>query len=231
MHAAASTELVLQRVGSRFISINIISYFTFFLQPGKLCRIPHGASDVDISVTSSPTQWPGVKFFLSILSVNKKDDRNVLNLLLCEAAVAVYLSIFVSACSRLSCNNLYRYVLNGLTEDMWNNVFGGGTRIVIPAPESVQAKHSSPIGQRKDASRSKYVYKMLGKKAQENTPDPTAQVSYNDNQKLIRHELFIPPNLSLCDYFLKKVIISHILYLKKQKKNTLRTTTIVAVTF
>lgn len=180
--------------------------FAFTFNTGKLCRIPHGATDIDIGVTSPPTQWPGVKFFLSILSVNKKDDRNVLNLLLCEAAVAVYLSIFVSACSRLSCNNFYRYVLNGLTEDMWNNVFGGGTKIVIPAPNSQPKKNSSPLGQPKDASRSKYVYKMLGNKVQENSgPDPGAQVSYNDNQKMFRHELFIPPNLSLCDYFLKKV--------------------------
>ena len=55
----------------------------------------------------------------------------VLNLLLCEAAVAVYLSMFVSACSRLSCNNLYRFLHNNLTEEMWNNVFGGGTKVIM----------------------------------------------------------------------------------------------------
>jgi len=97
---------------------------------GKLCRIPYGVSDVDIEVTSSPPKWPGVKFLLSILSANKKEERMVLNLLLCETAVAVYLSMFVSACSRLSCNHLYRFVQNNLTEEMWNNVFGGGTKVI-----------------------------------------------------------------------------------------------------
>jgi len=54
----------------------------------------------------------------------------------------------------------------------------------------------------------KWNYKLLGKNTGvqgQSAGDETAQVSYNDNQKLVRHELYIPPKLSLCDYFLKKV--------------------------
>eukprot|EP00111_Clytia_hemisphaerica_P015793 TCONS_00046632-protein len=181
------------------------------MKDGKLCRIPHGASNVEIEVTSSPSKWPGVKFFLSILSANKKDERNVLNLLLCEAAVAVYLSFFVSACSRLSCNNLYRFVNNNLNEEMWNHVFGGGTKVVIPAPEALNAR-SSPILEKrnsaKDTARMKWNYKLLGKQSsgiqQSRVAERDQVTNNNDDQKLVRHELYIPPKLSLCDYFLKK---------------------------
>ena len=91
IHFSSKPNILLNSYVCNFVSV----CFTI----GKLCRIPHGASNVEIEVTSSPAKWPGVKFFLSILSANKKDERNVLNLLLCEAAVAVYLSFFVSACS------------------------------------------------------------------------------------------------------------------------------------
>ena len=152
-----------------------------------------------------------------------------MNLLLCESAVAVYLSFFVSACSRLSCNNLYRFVNNNLTEDMWNNVFGGGTRVVIPAPDGLSnnKKTPSPLPAQKrptppkDMARMRWNYKLLGKQPSfqgqqgQQSPNTTsdennAQVSYNGDasqQKLVRHELYIPPKLSLCDYFLKKVKI------------------------
>ena len=164
--------------------------------------------DVDIEVTSSPTKWPGVKFFLSILSANKREERNSLNLLLCEAAVAVYLSMFVSACSRLSCSNLYRFVMNDLNENMWNDVFGGGSKVVIPAPENLV--RSSPLLEKKssmkDTARMRWNYKLLGKQPAPQPPNTSDNGSqHNDNQKLVRHELYIPPKISLCDYFLKKV--------------------------
>ena len=174
-------------------------------------------------MTSSPAQWPGVKFFLSILTASNKDGSHHLKLLLCEAAVAVYLSMLVSACSRLACNTLYRFVINNLSEDMWNAAFGGGTKIVVPAPANLAVQSgghsfsygisasslgiatsspkktppSSTQGEKKvDPTRMRWNYKLLGKKANE--------VS-EDGQKLFRHELYVPPERSLCDHILRKV--------------------------
>lgn len=107
---------------------------------------------------------------------------------------------------------------------MWNSAFGGGTRIVVPAPTNLSmnsTNHSSSYGvspsfldgssmlpkktspnspqnERKhlDSTRMKWNYKLLGKKANE--------VS-DDGQKLFRHELYVPPEKSLCDYILQKV--------------------------
>ena len=200
-----------------------------------MCRIPHGATNVDIEVTSTPAKWPGVKFFLSILSANKKEERHALNLLLCESAVAVYLSFFVSACSRLSCNNLYRFVNNSLTEEMWNNVFGGGTRVVIPAPDGLTKKSQSPLPAQqrpsplKDTARMRWNYKLLGKQPSfqgQQQSDENAQVSYNNAQKLVRHEMYIPPKLSLCDYFLKKVNMYFNFFLTNKTRTRTRTMTV-----
>ncbi|XP_057307228.1 dmX-like protein 1 [Hydractinia symbiolongicarpus] len=171
------------------------------LKDGKLVRLPYGCVDVDLDATSSPSQWPGVKFFLSILTASNKDGSHNIKLLLCEAAVGVYLGLLVSSCSRLACNNLYRLVQNNLTEDMWSLVFGGGTKIVVPAPDSVDKapqKELSPKADRKhDTARMKWNYKLLGKKA------PSVQHA-DESRKLMRHEVFIQPRMSLSDYFLRK---------------------------
>lgn len=165
--------------------------------------------------TSAPNNWPGVKFFMSVLTANSKDSSQNIRLLLCEAAVAVYLSNFVSACSRLSCNNLYRFVLNGLSNEMWAAVFGGATKIVVPAPDGL----STSIGSRNseepdketkfiktDRNRLKWNYKLMGNtKLMANTAALAVGVQSEDNKKLVRHEVFISPQMSLCDYFLKKV--------------------------
>ena len=126
--------------------------------------------------------------------------------------IKIYFLIFSLFFQRLSCNNLYRFVNNNLNEEMWNHVFGGGTKVVIPAPETLTTR-SSPIPEKrsstKDTARMKWNYKLLGKQSsgiqQSRIPERDQVTNNNDDQKLVRHELYIPPKLSLCDYFLKKV--------------------------
>ena len=89
---------------------------------------------------------------------------------------------------------------------MWAFVFGGGTKIVIPAPEAVSDKQSqaqtSPQTERKhDTARMRWNYKLLGKKG------PPASTSPDESRKLVRHELFIPPKMCLSDYFMMKVSV------------------------
>ena len=186
----------------------LMGFLVFFLT-GKLLRLPSGSTNVSLEPTSAPNKWPGVKFFMSILTANSKDSSQNIRLLLCEAAVAVYLSNFVSACSRLSCNNLYRFVLNGLSNVMWGAVFGGATKIVVPAPDGLSTSTGSRNSEdpdkeakfiKTDRNRLRWNYKLIG-----NTATLAAAVQSDDNKKLVRHEVFISPQMSLCDYFLKKV--------------------------
>lgn len=85
---------------------------------------------------------------------------------------------------------------------MWSLVFGGGTKIVVPAPDSVDKtpqKELSPKADRKhDTARMKWNYKLLGKKA-------SSVQHAEESRKLMRHEVFIQPRMSLSDYFLRKV--------------------------
>ena len=56
---------------------------------------------------------------------------------------------------------------------------------------------SPPNEKKVDPNRMKWNYKLLGKKAQTDTPE--------DGQKLFRHELYVRPERSLCEYLLTKV--------------------------
>ena len=154
--------------------------------------------------TSSPSQWPGVKFLVTLLTSSSRDRSQQIRLLLCEIAVAIYLSMLVSASSRLSCQNLYRLLKNSVSEKMWNEVFGGGTKVVIHAPEELEKTPTaiqSPSSElKRDTTRMKWNYKLLGKSS------VSATTIGEEDKGLVRHELFILPKSTLCDYFLRKVL-------------------------
>jgi len=80
---------------------------------------------------SSPSKWPGVRFLLSLLATENKDNSTKLRILLGEACVAVYLSLLALAWSNSQPNQLYRLVVNSLKAGMWGMVFGGGLRSVL----------------------------------------------------------------------------------------------------
>lgn len=80
---------------------------------------------------SSPSKWPGVRFLLSLLATENKDNSTKLRILLGEACVAVYLSLLALAWSNSQPNQLYRLVVNSLKSGMWGMVFGGGLRSAV----------------------------------------------------------------------------------------------------
>uniref|UniRef100_A0A8B9CZE3 Dmx like 2 n=1 Tax=Anser brachyrhynchus TaxID=132585 RepID=A0A8B9CZE3_9AVES len=80
---------------------------------------------------SSPAQWPGVSSLINLLSSAQDEDQPKLNILLCEAVVAVYLSLLIHALATNSCNELFRLAAHPLNSRMWAAVFGGGVKLLV----------------------------------------------------------------------------------------------------
>ncbi|XP_061451727.1 dmX-like protein 2 isoform X2 [Rhineura floridana] len=80
---------------------------------------------------SLPAQWPGVSSLINLLNTAQDEDQPKLNVLLCEAIVAVYLSLLIHALATNACNELFRLAAHPLNNRMWAAVFGGGVKLVI----------------------------------------------------------------------------------------------------
>ena len=145
----------------------------------------------------------------SILAARNKEGSKSLKILLCESAVAVYVALLVTATSQFLPNQLYRLILNQLSSDVWGLVFGGGTKLVI-LDEDLSMETRSMAGdlsslgkedekKRVDTTRMKWNFRLLGKKA-------TVPTTSSSTGKFVQQELFIPPQMTMYDYFLRKVI-------------------------
>ncbi|XP_048375702.1 dmX-like protein 2 [Sphaerodactylus townsendi] len=84
-----------------------------------------------VTPNSLPAQWPGVSSLISLLNTAQTEDQPRLNILLCEAVVAVYLSLLIHALATNSCNELFRLAAHPLNGRMWAAVFGGGAKLVV----------------------------------------------------------------------------------------------------
>lgn len=88
----------------------------------------------------TPTHWiqnfssflsAGVSSLINLLSSAQDEDQPKLNILLCEAVVAVYLSLLIHALATNSCNELFRLAAHPLNGRMWAAVFGGGVKLLV----------------------------------------------------------------------------------------------------
>nr|XP_054588314.1 dmX-like protein 2 isoform X3 [Nothobranchius furzeri] len=80
---------------------------------------------------SAPAQWPGVSSLISLLTSAREEDQPKLNVLLCEAVVAVYLSLLIHGLGTHNGNELFRLAAHPLNNRMWAAVFGGGAKVII----------------------------------------------------------------------------------------------------
>ncbi|XP_006831710.1 PREDICTED: dmX-like protein 2 isoform X3 [Chrysochloris asiatica] len=150
---------------------------------------------------SSPAQWPGVSSLINLLSSAQDEDQPKLNILLCEAVVAVYLSLLIHALATNSSNELFRLAAHPLNNRMWAAVFGGGAKLVVKPRRqseniSVPPVHSEDI----DKHRRRFNMRMLvpGRPVKDATPPPVPAERPSYKEK------FIPPELSMWDYFVAK---------------------------
>uniref|UniRef100_A0A670KF63 Dmx like 2 n=1 Tax=Podarcis muralis TaxID=64176 RepID=A0A670KF63_PODMU len=134
---------------------------------------------------SLPAQWPGVSSLINLLNTAQDEDQPKLNVLLCEAVVAVYLSLLIHALATNACNELFRLAAHPLNNRMWAAVFGGGVKLVI-----------KPRRQSENIPGSVSPRRLPVKDSVVPPPVPAERPSYK--------EKFIPPELSMLDYFVAK---------------------------
>ncbi|XP_066490922.1 dmX-like protein 2 isoform X1 [Tiliqua scincoides] len=151
---------------------------------------------------SLPAQWPGVSSLINLLNTAQDEDQPKLNVLLCEAVVAVYLSLLIHALATNSCNELFRLAAHPLNNRMWAAVFGGGVKLVIKPRRQSENIPAPPVASEEmDKHRRRFNMRMLvpGRPVKDSVvppPVPAERPTYK--------EKFIPPELSMLDYFVAK---------------------------
>ncbi|XP_062280607.1 dmX-like protein 2 isoform X2 [Scomber scombrus] len=157
-----------------------------------------------ITPNSAPAQWPGVSSLISLLTSAREEDQPRLNVLLCEAVMAVYLALLIHGLGTHSSNELFRLAAHPLNNRMWAAVFGGGAKVIIrpKRPETPPVAPPQPPAEDVDRYRRRFNMRMLvpGRPVKETPatppPVPTERPAYR--------EKFIPPELSMWDYFVAK---------------------------
>ncbi|KAJ3593834.1 hypothetical protein NHX12_006168 [Muraenolepis orangiensis] len=178
-----------------------------------------------LTPSSVPAQWPGVSSLISLVASAREDDQPRLNVLLCEAVVAVYLALLIHGLGTHNSNELFRLAAHPLNSRMWASVFGGGAKVLIrpkrpeatPVPEDFQAvgpedpqETGGPeqmvtvpaVQEDGDRQRRRFTMRMLvpGRPVKETPaappPVPVERPAYR--------EKFIPPELSMWDFFVAK---------------------------
>ncbi|XP_077941687.1 dmX-like protein 2 isoform X3 [Gasterosteus aculeatus] len=183
-----------------------------------------------VTPNSAPAQWPGVSSLISLLTSAREADQPRLNVLLCEGVMAVYLALLIHGLGTHSSNELFRLAAHPLNNRMWAAVFGGGARLIIkpkrteappatagPSEECSEAEaeqNSQTKSETKPAAppqvpaedgdryRRRFNMRMLvpGRPVKETpaTPPPVPP------ERPAYREKFIPPELSMWDYFVAK---------------------------
>ncbi|XP_051512650.1 dmX-like protein 2 isoform X3 [Myxocyprinus asiaticus] len=185
------------------------SQFTGMVYQGLLLsdrrRLRTESIEEHATPTSAPAQWPGVSSLISLLACAKGDDHVRLNVMLCEAVVAVYLSLLIHGLGTHSGNELFRLAAHPLNNRMWAAVFGGGARLIIKPkrPEIAPAvPPPTPPAEDVDRQRRRFNMRMLvpGRPVKETPATPPPVPVERPTYK----EKFIPPELSMWDYFVAK---------------------------
>uniref|UniRef100_A0A665V3P3 Dmx-like 2 n=1 Tax=Echeneis naucrates TaxID=173247 RepID=A0A665V3P3_ECHNA len=153
-----------------------------------------------ITPNSAPAQWPGVSSLISLLTSAREEEQPRLNVMLCEAVVAVYLALLIHGLGTHSSNELFRLAAHPLNNRMWAAVFGGGAKVIIKPkrPEAVDTKKKKIVCHCLMCSS---VCILCHTQHQIFTPANPPPVP---SERPTYREKFIPPELSMWDYFVAK---------------------------
>lgn len=89
------------------------------------------SSDEPVCVSTLPAKWPGVTNLRALLAREKDEDTPRLNVLLCEAFMATFMSLLVYALSTCDCHILFRLAGQKFTNMSWGNLYGGGIKKLL----------------------------------------------------------------------------------------------------
>uniref|UniRef100_A0A8C2X9U8 Dmx like 1 n=1 Tax=Cyclopterus lumpus TaxID=8103 RepID=A0A8C2X9U8_CYCLU len=149
--------------------------------------------DESVQPNTSPAQWPGIASLIRLLSSAGEESQPGLTVLLCEILTAVFLSLFVHGMATHSSNELFRIVAHPLNSKLWVAVFGGGARISVANLSRRFRLLSSRSGSREEAGNER-----------ERPSSPKRGPVVEQEAASIFKERFVPPELSIWDYFIAK---------------------------
>uniref|UniRef100_A0A4W5QJI7 Dmx like 1 n=1 Tax=Hucho hucho TaxID=62062 RepID=A0A4W5QJI7_9TELE len=177
-----------------------VNQFTGIVYQSILSFQHHPVRTVSMEETvlpnTHPAQWPGISTLIRLLNSAGEESQPGLAVLLCEILTAVFLSLFVHGLATHSSNELFRIVAHPLNSKLWVAVFGGGAR--------------TPITENEELDRKPRRFKLLSSSSSSRsasregpeTPSPTSPVV--EQETSIFKEHFVPPELSIWDYFIAK---------------------------
>ncbi|XP_064901411.1 dmX-like protein 1 isoform X6 [Columba livia] len=152
-----------------------------------------------VTPNTSPAQWPGITALIRLLNSAGEEAQPGLTVLLCEILTAVYLSLFIHGLATHSSNELYRIMAHPLNNKMWSAVFGGGAH--TPSRGQLQLKTKTDDGEKQQKR-----YRLSSKTSSKESSQSPALLLV-DQESPSSKERFIPPELSIWDYFIAKPLL------------------------
>ncbi|KAL7295893.1 hypothetical protein TKK_0010937 [Trichogramma kaykai] len=178
------------------------------------------SSDDGICITTSPSKWPGVTSLRALLAREKDEDAPKLNILLCEAFVATFMSLFVYALSSCDSHILYRLVGHQFDNKTWSCLFGGGVKKLIRVAStsgqtgSMSIERNDSLSSEPASTKSSGVWNTVTSLTKQRVKlnmkllgQFSGQQPNMKEDKPTYREQFISPQMSMISYFLIKPII------------------------
>ncbi|KAM4575859.1 dmX-like protein 1 isoform 2-T2 [Odontesthes bonariensis] len=173
--------------------------------------------DKSVQPNTSPAQWPGIASLIRLLSSAGDESQPGLAVLLCEILTAVFLSLFVHGMATHSSNELFRIVTHPLNSKLWVTVFGGGARTPVtekqPSSPTIRTPPpDTPNGSDRKSRRFRLMSSRSGSKEEsgierEGPSSPKHGPVVEQEAPSIIKEQFVPPELSIWDYFIAKPVL------------------------
>ncbi|XP_056274055.1 dmX-like protein 1 isoform X3 [Pseudoliparis swirei] len=168
--------------------------------------------DESVQPNTSPAQWPGIASLIRLLSSAGEESQPGLTVLLCEILTAVFLSLFVHGLATHSSNELFRIVAHPLDSKLWVAVFGGGARTPVIDKLNSPSRTpppASPSSSDRKSRRFRLLTPRSGSKDdagnERESPSSAKHGPVVEQEAAsIFKERFVPPELSIWDYFIAK---------------------------
>ncbi|XP_059145859.1 dmX-like protein 2 isoform X3 [Physella acuta] len=148
-------------------------------------------------VNTPPGKWPGVASLKVLLARERDEDAPKLTVLLTESLLAVYTSLLVSALSMYDPQMIYRLVANKLDRRTWAALFGGGNKTAIKSEKTIPRSQDEV-----SKHRMNFNYKVMSSSGV--APPTSSPIEVKETYR----EKFIPPELSMVNYFMTKPFVS-----------------------
>lgn len=103
------------------------------------------STDEPLAVTTHPSKWPGVTNLRALLAREKDEDTPRLNVLLCEAFAASYMSLIVYALATCDALILYRLAGQKFSNQTWAFLFGGGVKKLLRVAATSGGNHQPQV--------------------------------------------------------------------------------------